>query len=159
MFRWLTLFRSISRREVLPRTVASLTSLLLATAFVAGCSDDTPTTPEVPTPVPIVSTFGLPEEPLSLNPNGARTHDFTVQQTGSVSATLTSLGGDEGLTVGLSLGTWNGQSCQIIIARDSIKATESVIGTANGTGLFCVRIYDVGNLTGNVTYSISVTHF
>jgi hypothetical protein len=154
------MFRPISSREALSRTTTSLALLLVATAFVAGCGDDTPNTPEPPAPVAVTDTFGNPEEPLTLNKNGARTHDFTVQQTGAVSATLTSLS-EEGLVVGLSLGTWNGQSCQIIIANDKFLRGTSVpvTGTANGTGLFCVRIYDVGNLTGDVTYSISVTHY
>ena len=155
------MFRPISPREARSRTSALLASLLVATALAAACGDDTPTTPETPTPVAVTETFGTPEEQLTLNQNGARTHTFIVQQTGSVSAALTSLGGEEGLIVGLSLGTWNGESCQIIIANDKFLRGTSVpiTGTANGTGNFCVRIYDVGNLTGNVGYSISVTHF
>jgi hypothetical protein len=156
------MFRPIWRREAFPRTVASLVFLLVAAAVMAGCGDDDPpTAPDTPAPVAKIDTFGLPEEQETLTKNGARTHAFTVEQTGSVSATLTSLGGEEGLVVGLSLGTWNGESCQIIIANDKfLKGTSApVSGTANGTGNFCVRIYDVGKLTGDVGYSIAVTHY
>jgi hypothetical protein len=160
------MFRPISSREARPRITAVLASLLVATALTAACGDDTPTTPETPAPTAVTETFGTVDEGLSLTPNSARTHNFTVQQTGQVAATLTALTG-AGLpedpleqTVGLSLGTWNGQTCQIIIANDKIRVGQSVLGTANGTGSFCVRIYDVGQLgTSSATYAISVTHF
>jgi hypothetical protein len=161
------MFRSISPREALSRKSTSLVGLLVATALLSGCGDDdTPTAPDTPAPVAVIETFGTVDEGLTLNPNSARTHDFTVQQTGQVSAALSALTGP-GLpedpllqTVGLSLGTWNGAACQIIIANDNIRVGQAVTGTANGTGNFCVRIYDVGNLgTSNATYAITVTHF
>jgi hypothetical protein len=34
-----------------------------------------------------------------------------------------------------------------------------VTGTAQQTGNFCVRIYDVGKLTASTNYTIDVTHF
>jgi hypothetical protein len=150
------MFRPISTRKA--RTTALLASLLVATALTAACGDDdTPTAPEAPAPVAITDLFGTDEAPLTINPNGARTHNFTVQQTGSVSASLTALGAE--VAVGLSLGTWNGAACQIIIANDNLTVGQAVTGTANGTGNFCVRIYDVGNLPSTVEYRISVTHF
>jgi hypothetical protein len=140
----------------------TIRALLLLAPLAAACGDDNSTTgPTAPTPVAITEQFGsddTPEKP-PLNPNGGRTHPFIVQQAGTVSARLTALSPDETITVGLSLGTWNGQVCQILLANDAALLNTTVTGTAQQTGQFCVRIYDVGRLTAPTNYSIDVTHF
>jgi hypothetical protein len=142
-------------------------ALLLLAPLAAGCGDNNSNnTPTGPGPVQVSQTFTSEDDPSPaatvtgpLNPNGGRTHAFTVQQAGTVTATLTGLGPDETITVGLSLGTWNGQVCQVILRNDAAKVTNTITGAAQQTGNFCVSIYDVGQLTGPTTYSIVVTHF
>jgi len=131
------------------------TILLTAALTAAGCDDANPLLPPTTGPelVAVTDTFSN-----TLTVNGGRTHPFTVERVGSVTATLSSLS-TPATTIGLSLGTWNGASCQIIIANDAATVATSVIGTAQTTGQFCVRLYDVGTLTGATTYSVEVTHF
>jgi hypothetical protein len=91
--------------------------------------------------------------------NGANTVPFQVQQTGSVTATLTTLS-DTTAVVGLSLGTYNAVgACQIIITNDAAMQGAVVTGTATSTGSFCARVFDAGKLTAPVDYQVSVTHF
>lgn len=120
----------------------------------AACGDDTPTTPTVPTPVALTDTFSG-----SLNQNGAATHPFLVGSSGAINTTLTTVGPDSAVVVGMSLGTWNGNACQIVLAKDNAVQGSTVLGAATSAGNFCVRIYDVGNLTGPITYQIDVQHF
>jgi lipid-binding SYLF domain-containing protein len=94
----------------------------------------------------------------TLTPNSGRTHTFITARSGSVTATLVSLGPDSGLTVGLSLGTWNGNACQIVLRKDNAVQTSSIVGAASAAGNLCVSIYDVGNLTDAVDYQIDVVH-
>lgn len=128
---------------------------LVATVTLAGCGSDnpidTPTTPTQPTQV--TETFSD-----SLNVNGARTHSFPVERAGQVSAQLKSLS-NQSATIGLSLGTWNGQSCAIIISNTNAVLNTTVLGTASTSGQFCVWLNDVGKLTAGVDYSIDVIHF
>ena len=131
-----------------------LAVLLLAPLAVACGDDDAADTPTAPTPVAVTEIFAG-----DLNPNGGRTHPFVVQQAGAVSAKLTVLSPDETLTVGLSLGTWNGQVCQIILRNDAAVLNVSVTGAAQQTGQFCVSIYDVGKLTASTNYQVDVVHF
>jgi hypothetical protein len=134
-------------------------ALLLLAPLAAGCGgDDSTNTPTAPTPVAVTQQFSNGDDP-PLNPNGGRTHPFAVQQAGTVSAKLTALSPDETVTVGLSLGTWNGQVCQVILANDAAVLNTTVTGTAQQTGNFCVRVYDVGKLTASTNYTIDVTHF
>lgn len=139
------------------RSLAIAPMVLAAGVLVAGCGDDSSETPTEPTsPVSVVETFSD-----TLNINGARTHTFVAQRAGTVSAVLVTLAPDDTATVGLSIGTWNGSACQTVIANDNatLAGNKSVLGSATGTGAFCVRLYDVGRLTQAIDYSVSVEHF
>jgi hypothetical protein len=132
-------------------------TLLLVLALGAGpavaCNDSTtPTTPTDPTTTTTETFSG------TITVNGAITHVFSVTQRGSVSATLTSVGPDATLTIGVSLGTWNGTTCQIILANDQTAVGSGAAGTVSGVGNLCLRVYDVGKLTAPATYSVDVVH-
>jgi len=127
---------------------------LLVAIAAAGCSSDSTTdTPTEPTPVLVTESFSG-----SLTVNGGQTHAFAVSRAGTVTAQIKTLS-DQAATIGLSLGTWNGAACQIVIANDAALVTQAVTGTAQATGQFCVRLYDVGKLTEAVDYSVEVSHY
>jgi hypothetical protein len=130
---------------------------VLLSLAAAACSDNstssTTTTPTAPT---IQDTFSG-----TLNLNGAVTHTFTTLQAGQVTATLSTLVAPDMSTppnVGLALGTWNGNACAIVISKDNANVSSSVIGTVSSAGTLCVRLYDIGNITTLVTYTINVNH-
>jgi hypothetical protein len=127
--------------------------LLIAVTFIGCGSDDTIDTPTQPTPVTITESFNG-----TLTVNGARTHSFTVDRAGTVSAQVKALS-DQAATLGVSLGTYNGSACAIIISKTDAVLNSSVAGTAQTTGQFCVWVNDVGKLTGGVDYTIDVTHY
>ena len=130
-----------------------LTMVMLAAA-AAACSEGTTTTPTPITPPVLTDTYSG-----TLNTNGAASYTFTTSQSGDVQATLTALAPNSALLVGLSLGTWNGTSCQIVLANDKATQFSRIVGTASSAGSFCVRIYDVGNVIDPATYEIQVAHF
>ena len=86
---------------------------------------------------------------------------FVVQRAGTVVAQIVTLAPDSTAVISLSLGTWNGQVCQIILANDAATsgALGVVTGTASTAGNFCVRVSDVGRLTAPTDYEIIVRHF
>ena len=131
--------------------VAVALPLLLAVSACDSVLDDIPTTHD---PVTVTETFTG-----SININGAATHTFFTSATGAVTATLTSLGENPPAEVGLSVGTFAGSSCSLIITNDKAVVT-SVVGGVVTTlgGSLCVRIYDVGRLTESVPYEIRVEH-
>ena len=134
------------------RRLFALVPCLIAALLAGACDDPPPAGPSDPPPPEINETFAG-----TLTVNGAQTHPFPVSTTGSISARFASLSVGDAV-VGLSLGTWNGQVCQIILANDNATASTVVTGTAS-VGAFCVRVYDVGRLTGPVDYEVIVTHF
>jgi hypothetical protein len=131
------------------------TRLLLAASLLvtaAACEDST-TSPPTVTPSPIVTeTFSG-----NLTVNGGITHPFTTQSLGTITTVITSLS-PATATVGLSLGTWNGTSCNIVQARDQAGPGATVVLAVSGRGSVCVRVYDAGVLTGPVAYVIDVSH-
>jgi hypothetical protein len=136
--------RSFSRGLVL---------LALVALGAAGCDEETtPTTPTTPTPT-VTDTFTG-----TLTTNGARTFNFAVAATGQVTATLTELA-SSAVPVGLSLGNWNGTTCQIVLANDNSVQGTFVTGNMTATGNLCVRIYDAsGNVATTLAFKIDVVH-
>jgi len=139
------------------RSIGFLLAVLATAALSGACDEDTPTdTPTTPTnPAIITETFAG-----AVNPNGAVTHSFTTEAAGTVTASLVAIGPDSATRIGLSIGTWNGLSCAINcgVANDNAAQGVTVTGSASALGSFCVRIYDIGQLAGNISYEIRVTH-
>ncbi|MDO8679427.1 MAG: hypothetical protein Q7R30_12800 [Acidobacteriota bacterium] len=130
---------------------------VLPLALLAGaCSSIYDTLPTTPDPVIVTETFTG-----SITINGAATHSFFTSATGSVTATLASLGETPPTNVGFSLGTFSGSTCSVNTGLFNDKAVVStvIIGTVSTLGgSLCVRIHDVGTLTGPVAYEIKVEH-
>lgn len=140
--------RSLISRAAVP---AVLVPLVLVTG---GCGNNQITTPTTPTtPTTVTETFSG-----TVTKNGAVTHTFTSGAAGTVQATLTALGPDASVPIGMSLGTWNGATCAIVLANDKAIQTSTVIGTVSSVGGLCLRLYDVGNLTEPASYEVLVTH-
>src|SRR5919201_1816497 len=127
--------------------------VMLAAGGAAACEDNTTTAVTTPTTPTTTDTFTG-----TVTVNGAVTHLFSATQRGTVSATLTTMDPDASQTVGVSLGTWNGTSCQIILANDQAVVGAGVLGTVSGVGNLCLRVYDVGKLNRSENYSVQVSH-
>ena len=128
-----------------------LLPVAVLTVACSGTIDDLPTTPD---PVTVTDTYTG-----SLNINGAATHNVFTQATGTVTATLTSLGENPPAKVGFSMGTLSGSTCALVLTNDNAVVTSVITGTVSTlNGSLCVRIYDVGALTESVSYTFTVTH-
>ena len=130
-------------------------------ALVAACGGSSSTASGVqPTaqPTVVTETFsGL------IGRNGAYTHPFSVSDSGLVSVFLTlsadARNPDRTVQLGVSLGTWNGTSCAVVIANDSVAAGSSITGQATAAGNLCVRVYDVGFIASAATYELLIDHY
>jgi hypothetical protein len=132
--------------------------LLLGAIAVGGCNEDqTPTPPGTPTPpaTPTVTeTFSG-----TLTMNGATTFPFTATAGGTVTLTLTSLAPDATLTIGLSLGTWTGSACQIVLANDAAAQAATISGTVTSAASLCARVYDpAAKVTAPMTFTVTILH-
>jgi hypothetical protein len=126
-------------------------ALLSFALTAAACESDT--IPTEPLPQSVTEAFAG-----TLSANDAETHPFTSNR-GAVTATLVTLTPDSTATVGFSLGTWNGLSCAVVLANDKSTQGTALLGSVNGTGSLCVRMYDVGTIGDPFTYEVRVVHF
>jgi hypothetical protein len=126
---------------------------VFASFALVACADDTPgPTPTPPPPPTVTDTFTG-----TLNMNGAFTFPFQVLAAGSMTATLTTVS-DTAIAVSLSLGTWNGVTCEVKLANDQAQQGAIVTGVASAFGNFCTRISDVGKVVSPIDFTITVVH-
>ena len=128
-----------------------LAALVAAVLFSSACSK-TPTTPTTPTTATVTDTFSG-----TLSRNGASSYAFSVSAAGFVYATLTTVA-DSTTVVGLSLGTWTGTSCTVVLSNDQAVQGTTVTGSVTGIGTLCARVYDVGKVASPLDYQITVVH-
>ncbi len=137
----------------MPRSTRSLLFVVAVALGLSACNNGPTTTTTTPSTATTTETFTD-----TLNPNGAKTFPFTVAAAGTMTATLTTVSPDSTVAIGLALGTWNGTVCQIILANDNAPQGTVVTGSATTTGTLCARVYDVGNLTGDESFVVTVVH-
>jgi hypothetical protein len=133
--------------------MSRFTLLLAVAALSAGACNNTSTAPD-PVPDPVTDVYSG-----TLTPNGGVTHTFVTPRSGSIEARLSALAPDGTVIIGISLGTWNGNACQVILANDKATLGSLVSGATSSSGNFCVRVYDsAGNVTEPVSYDVQVVH-
>ena len=140
--------RSIFRR------LAVASAIALTTLGISACDGDdtTPTTPTVPVSNTTETFAG------SININGAATFTFPTSAAGTVNATLRTITPDSTIQVSLSLGTWNGVNCQVVLNNDRASQGGSITGSVSGAGTLCVRISDIGQITQQTGFEVVVVH-
>src|SRR5436190_17477528 len=116
--------------------------VLTAALAQAACSDNINVASPSPDPGnPVTEAFTG-----TLTLTGAVTHPFSVSRSGSIRVTITSLAPDSAVTIGFSLGTWNGAACQTVISNDSGTLGAAIVGVADREGRLCVRVYDAAGM-------------
>lgn len=135
-------------------TLAFTLSLPLA---AAGCGDSILDQLAAASPDPVIVTDTFTG---TLTRNGATSHPFPITSAGGgdVTLTLRTVSPDATAVVGISLGTWNGTSCQAVISNDRAIQGASMLGRATTTGELCARIFDPGTIADPQSYEIEVVH-
>ena len=113
--------------------------------------------PNTPTPVAVTETFNGHAD-TEWRPH-ARHSSFSTA--GQVSVKLSALAPDDTISIGLSLGTWNGAVCSAHLANDNAiaehhgdrqrRSRPAPSAPASTTS--------AGSLTASTDYTIDVTHF
>ncbi len=93
----------------------------------------------------------------TLAAGGVDAHTFNVAQSGALTVTLTTLSPQSTITVGLGLGQPSGTACSLS-STDNTAKMGSVEQTTLDAGSWCVAIYDLGNVQGSDSYTLTVNH-
>ena len=103
-------------------------------------------------------TEGTDQMPLTLARHGASAKTFNATAQGVVSLTLATVAGDVVLPVELALGVWDGGACRVHASVVVVGGTDPQIAMLVDAGTYCVRLTDVGYLTGQVAISGTMQH-
>jgi hypothetical protein len=140
------------------RLIPGLFLLSVLASGAAGCNNNDPITTTPTTPTTPGTTITEPLFTGTLKVNGAATYPFTATAGGTITATLNTVAPDAAIGIGLSLGTWNGSACQIVIANDNATQTIAITGTVTAASSLCVRVYDPGRLSAPVDFTVTIVH-
>jgi hypothetical protein len=126
---------------------------LLSTACGNSNSPTTPTrTPAGPTKADrYVATMGI---------GGSSFYSFSVSQYGTVNVTLSAVSGfdDPTVAIGLGLGVPSAFSCAPATTATASAGASPQITNTYEIGVYCLRVYDVGNLNGPLTFDVTIAH-
>jgi hypothetical protein len=140
-------------RRALKRSVGLAFAIVVAVAS-GGCNLlNNGTSPSTSSPSTSTETFGGTVGVL-----GSSRSTFTVAQQGTVTVTLSAL--SPSVAMGLGIGTPNGATaCAMTSSTTSaVAGSTPQLTVTEPAGTYCVSVYDVGNVTATVTYSIIVAH-
>jgi hypothetical protein len=131
---------------------------LLAAALAAGCGQQAPTTPSVPTvSVPVIVETYTDSLPLL----GTKFYSFSTSSTGSISLTLVSLtesGAPSADQLSLAIGQPQATDCSILQNANAAPGVTAQVTVTEPAGVYCARIFDAGTLTNPATFSVNIAH-
>jgi hypothetical protein len=129
--------------------LAPLAAFVLATA---GC-DDASTATSPTTTSPVTETFSG-----QFVPGGSASRAFTAASSGTVSITLTQIGPPADVLVGLGVGIplASGSGCHMSQTVHAGAASAPQITVPVDAGSYCLRLYDRGTLTTQVSFSVTI---
>jgi hypothetical protein len=133
-------------------------ALLVCAACSGGSSSGSPTTPSSPPLAPTNETFTG-----TVSVGGSDAHQFVVKlSNGLLTATLTAAGPPPTIAVGLGIGTFSSGTCTLLPNGSNIVTagtTPQLSGPNFQSGTYCVEVFDVGQQTADITYSVTVAHY
>ena len=92
-------------------------------AATFGCGGDIANLPTTPDPIIVTDTYTG-----TVTVNGAATQYAFTTATGTIVATLTSLGDNPPAKIGFSMGTLAGATCSVVLHNDAAVVTSTLTG-------------------------------
>jgi hypothetical protein len=147
------------------RPITAVLAVLIA--FDAACSHSSTTSPSTTTTTATTTTTTTPTMSESfvgtLMVGQYLYYSFNIGTSGTMNVTLNSVGGTgvpSTVHLGLGIGTPTAYDCtytSTVVAASSDPAPPQLTGTF-GPGRFCVRVWDVGNLSAPANFNITIAH-
>jgi hypothetical protein len=127
---------------------------LLATA--CGNKSNAPTTPTKTPAAPTTSERYV----ATIGVGSSTFYSFSVSQYGTVNVTLTAVSGfdDPTVAIGLGLGVPSGFGCTPSTTATASAGSTPQITNVYEIGVYCLRVYDTGNLNGPLTFDVTLAH-
>ena len=128
-------------------------------AAIAACTSSDSSSSNSTSPTATVTTENFSG---TVDVGGSAVHPFTVAlSNGQLNVILTSAGPPSTIYEGLGIGTYASSTCTLLTNGSVITqagATAQLSGTVNA-GSYCVKVYDAGNQTAAISYTVTVNHY
>ena len=128
--------------------------------FLAACHTTSTSTTTSPTPAPAAATITESfTAPIGIG--GAIFYSFNFVAYGNMNITLTGVAGGglpDGQTLGLGVGRPGATGCTTTSTVAATPSDTAQLTGIYGPGIYCVRVYDTGSLTGPITVAVTVAH-
>ena len=146
------------------RAAGLMTTVLCLSLTATACddsstatspSDTSSTTPTVATPT-ITELFAG-----RVNVSGSTFYSFSVVENGTVNVTLAEVGGagvPSTVWLGLGIGTPSGEDCSATTTVNTAAGAAVHLTGTYAPGVYCVRVWDVGNLAAVAAFNVTVAH-
>jgi hypothetical protein len=92
----------------------------------------------------------------NLAPNGSSLRTFVMSSTGTVTLTLDSV--TPSRVVGFGLGIWRAERSTCSLNQSVTSGPGANITATVDQGIYCVKVFDVGNLTDFAAFSSTIIH-
>ena len=125
------------------------TALVALILWTAACGSSSSTAPSAP---PVTDTLTG-----TLGATNANAHQLSASTGGTLTITLTTLT-PAVAAVGMGIGVVSNGQCSLQFTNSPFVVGNVWNASLAGGGTFCVVIYDIGYLTQDETYSITVVH-
>ena len=94
---------------------------------------------------------------------GSSFYSFTTTTSGQVSITLASLvatqpGPALNNVLGLGVGAPLGTDCNVTSSVNTAPALTAQLASTLSPATYCARVYDIGNLTASVNFTVRIVH-
>jgi len=134
------------------RTTFVWLCLSIATVAIAGC-DDAATATSPTTTSPVTDTW-----PGQIPVGGSATRSFSSASSGTATITLTQVGPPADVVVGLGVGIphADGTACYLTQSMETGASSAPQITVSVEAGAYCVRVYDIGRLTSQVAFGVTI---
>ena len=146
------------------RAASLMTTVLCLSLTATACgdsstatspSDTSSTTVTVATPT-ITELFAG-----RVSVSGSTFYSFSVVENGTVNVTLAEVGGagvPSTVWLGLGIGTPSGEDCSAATTVNTAAGAAVHLTGTHAPGVYCVRVWDIGNLAGVAAINVTVAH-
>jgi hypothetical protein len=141
-----------------PSTLGAVLFVVSLALAAAGCSDTInvtpPSEPSLPvtvTPEPVTETFSG-----TVTQGGSAFHAVSAKL-GPVVTTMTEVGPDPSVTIGMSVGILNSLACTALMDNPKATVGSQLSGTVTGLTTLCIRVYDAGTIAADTTVAYALT--
>ena len=137
---------------------------IVSVLWLTGCGSSSGSNVTTPTAT-TTATLATDTFTGSIDQNGTAVFPFTVTSAGyGLLAGYTSISPATVAALGLGIGSWDGPSstCSLNISQnDTGRSGSTALTGTPGSGSFCLRIYDAGNIPAGVTasFTVQVQHY